>query len=258
MDVDGLGLHAVTEPEAVEFIVSELDAGRGGWCVTPNLDYLRRYRRCVEFRRLLNEATFRVADGTPLVWAAKLQGTPLPGRVAGSSLISTLAAGAARAGHSIYLLGGEPGAAAGAAAVLAARHPDLVVAGTCSPAVPAVPDRACVAAVAEAIRAAGSPDIVFIGLGSPKTEWLIAELVGQFPRTWWVGVGVSFSFLTGQVRRAPAWVQRIGLEWAFRVSQEPRRLARRYLIDGIPYGCGLLLRAAARRFTGFRPGGAHP
>jgi len=246
--IDGLSLHALDEAGTVGKVLTELEAGRGGWVATPNLDILRRYRRSPEFRVLLDQATVRVADGMPLVWAARLQGTPLPGRVAGSSLIGSLAAGLGAAGRSVYLLGGEPGAAAGAAEILRRRSPGLRVLGTSAP---RIGDQFDTAPLVEAIRLGGMPDVVFVGLPSPKAERLIAALRPAFPATWFVGVGVSFSFLTGQVRRAPRWVQGCGMEWLFRLSIEPRRLARRYLVDGLPFAAGLFARTlvGGRRAT---------
>lgn len=220
-------------------VFDRLAAGEGGWVVTPNLDHLRRLVRIREFQRLCSGADLRVADGMPLVWASWLKGTPLPGRVAGSSLISTLAAAAATHRRSIYLLGGSPGTAAAAAAVLKRRHPELAIAGVSCPPPGFEDDPARVDALRGSLVAA-APDLVFVGLGSPKQEWLIHELRRELPRTWWLGLGISFSFLSGAVRRAPGWMQRSGLEWLHRLAQEPRRLARRYLVHGVPFAMYLL------------------
>jgi N-acetylglucosaminyldiphosphoundecaprenol N-acetyl-beta-D-mannosaminyltransferase len=126
-------LHAITEAECVRHICDELDAGRGGMVVTPNLDHLRRYGNDVNFGALVAEAELVVADGMPLVWASRLQGTPLPERVAGSNLISSLSAAAAERGRSIYLLGGAPGTAVGAGEALRSRFPAVKVVGTYCP-----------------------------------------------------------------------------------------------------------------------------
>ena len=114
----GIELNAITEARCVEHVLDELDAGNGGVLVTPNLDHLRRCASDLTFNALLDEASIVVADGMPLVWASRIQRTPLPERVAGSDLISSLRAGAARRGHSIFLLGGAPGSAEAAARVL--------------------------------------------------------------------------------------------------------------------------------------------
>jgi len=133
VDLRGVHINAITEVHAVRHIMSELGAGRGGMVVTPNLDHLHRCLHDVQFAALVSEAEMIVADGMPLVWASNLQGTPLPERVAGSNLISSLSHAAAQAGNTVYLLGGAPGTAEGAARALQARFPTLKIAGTICP-----------------------------------------------------------------------------------------------------------------------------
>src|SRR5215213_3743120 len=123
----GVRLDAITEQQCIRHILDALDAGRGGMLVTPNLDHLQRCQKNLAFGALVAEADLVVADGMPLVWASRLQGTPLPERVAGSNLISTLSGGAAARGRSIYLIGGAEGTAAGAARVLTEKFPELKV-----------------------------------------------------------------------------------------------------------------------------------
>jgi exopolysaccharide biosynthesis WecB/TagA/CpsF family protein len=224
VDLLGVKIHAITELDCVRRILEEISAGRGGIVVTPNLDHLRRYLHDVNFGALVAEADLVVADGMPLVWASRLQGTPLPQRVAGSNLISSLSSAAAECGKSIFLLGGAPGTAQGAARVLFERHPNLKIAAL----------------------SAGKPDIIYVALGSPKQERLIAKLRQILPNSWWLGVGNSFSFLCGDVRRAPLWMQAIGLEWVHRLLQEPRRLFRRYVMVGVPFASRLLARSTIR------------
>src|SRR5204862_2681512 len=121
----GVRLHAITEQQCIDHILSELDAGRGGTVVTPNLDHIRRCTRDMLFGAIVAEADLVVPDGMPLVWASKLQGTPLPQRVAGSDLISSLSREATARGRSIFLLGGAPGTADAAAKVLRDANPNL-------------------------------------------------------------------------------------------------------------------------------------
>ncbi len=245
VELEGIGLHALSESECVEHVLDELDAGRGGWVVTPNLDHLRRTRREREFRELYEEATLRVVDGQILVWALALQRTPIPGRVAGSDLISSLSRGAAERGRSLFLLGGNPGTAQKAAAVLRERHPGLAIAGTECPSSGFEKDPLAMARLSRQIHQA-RPDIVFVALGSPKQELVIRHLRHDRPEAWWLGVGISFSFLCGEIGRAPLWMQLAGLEWLHRLGQEPLRLGRRYLVHGLPYAAGLLVSCAVR------------
>jgi len=243
VELRGIGIHAVSQAECVRYVLDELDRGRGGWVVTPNLDHLLRTTRDQEFRELYSEATLRVVDGQVLVWALALQRTPVPERVAGSDLISSLSEGAAARKRSVFLLGGNPGTARKAAEVLQARHPGLVVAGTECPPLGFDKDALAMARLSRRIHAA-KPDIVFVALGSPKQELVIRHLRHDRPEAWWLGVGISFSFLAGEVQRAPRWMQRCGLEWLHRVAQEPGRLFRRYFVEGLPFAARLLLATA--------------
>lgn len=242
----GFDFDLLTEAEVVHRIVSESRAGQGGWVVTPNIDICQRARRDPVLRDLVRHATLTVPDGMPLLWAARLRGGALAERVTGSSLIFSLSRAAARAGLSVYMLGGDVGVPELAGTELARRYPGLRVAGTDAPPVgfEDLPDgvtlirkRLCEAA----------PDIVYVGLGFPKQEQLIAELGPALPGTWFIGCGAAIPFAAGTVPRAPIWMQRSGLEWVFRLSKEPRRLFRRYLVNDLPFAAKLLTSCAATR-----------
>lgn len=238
---------SVTERQCIDHVLGELDAGRGGWLVTINLDVLRRYERDAYFRDLIRESSFFVADGMPLIWASRLRAQPLPERVAGSTLMVSLSEACAKRGKSIFLLGGNEGAAEGAAAELTRRFPSLRIAGTCYPPFGFEKDDAKMAEIRAAI-AASRPDVVYVALGCPKQERLIVALRPLLPHAWFTGVGISFSFLSGEVRRAPRWMQQTGLEWVHRMVQEPGRLMKRYLVDNAPFALALLARSGAERF----------
>jgi N-acetylglucosaminyldiphosphoundecaprenol N-acetyl-beta-D-mannosaminyltransferase len=179
-----------------------------------------------DLRAINDRAAFIVADGKPLVWASRIQGSPLPERVAGSDLIFDLCEEAAREGFRVFLLGGGEGVAEEAARRLVARYPGLQIVGTeCPPFREPTPEEEH--ALLERIRHA-APDILFVAFGQPKGErWIIGhyEDLGV-PVS--VQVGASLDFAAGRVRRAPRWMQTTGLEWVFRLSLEPRRLAGRY------------------------------
>lgn len=246
----GLPIHRVTSREALELVRTSVSAGTGGWVLTPNLDILRRLRRDRAFRELCEGTTLRVADGMPLVWASRLQRTPLPERVAGSDLIWRLCELAAAESWRMVFIGGTPatgdggeGAAAKAARQLMVRYPGLNIVRTFCPPFGFESDSAYVEALFCDV-AGCRPHVVLVGLGSPKQEQLIARLRPYIPAAWLFGVGVSFSFVTGEVQRAPRWMQRIGLEWLHRLGQEPRRLAGRYLRDGLPFAARLLVLSA--------------
>lgn len=245
----GMPLASVDSATLLAHMFGELSAGRGGWVLTANLDFLRRYVREGADRALFDAADLCVADGMPLVWASRVQGSPLPERVAGSSLVWSIAERAAQEGRSLYLLGGAPGAAEGAEREFLGRWPTLRIVGRSSPMVSPTPT----ASELDALRAevvVTRPDILLVGMGSPKQERVIHALRGALPSCWMLGVGISFSFVTGQVRRAPPWMRHSGLEWVHRLAQEPRRLARRYLLEDLPFAAELFARAARTRFQG--------
>lgn len=249
----GVPFARVTEAQCVDHIVGELSRGCGGWVVTPNLDILRQIVRNEEVRGLVGRATLRVADGMPLVWASRLQGTPLPERVAGSNLIVSLSGAAARGGKSIFLLGGDPGTAEEAGGVLRSRFSSLVIAGTYCPPMGFDRSDAEMEKIAQVLVEV-KPDIVYVALGCPKQERVIDRVRGRLPRAWWLGVGISFSFLCGRVHRAPKWMQRCGLEWVHRLAQEPGRLFKRYVVDDLPFAIRLFARSFANRFSRFGRG----
>lgn len=242
----GMRLASCSESQLLETLFRALEKQRGGWLITANLDFLRRYYKDQRMQVLYAQADLRVADGMPLVWAAYLQGTPLPERIAGASLVRPLARRAAEEGRSIYFLGGDAGTAEAASRQLREEFASLRVAGFSSPWLPTEPDDAAVEPTRQALTEA-RPDIVLVALGSPKQEWLISKLRRSLPACWFIGVGMSFSFTTGHMARAPRWMQRAGLEWVHRLASEPRRLGKRYLWHDAPFGIELLGRSLLSR-----------
>jgi N-acetylglucosaminyldiphosphoundecaprenol N-acetyl-beta-D-mannosaminyltransferase len=245
VDLMGLPVDQLTEADTIETVLDAVSAGRGGCLFTPNLHHMQAFANgsdaeVYDRSSKLPGARLVVADGMPLIWASRLRGTPLPERVAGSNLILSLTAGAARRGASIFLLGGNPGAAEACAERMRSEYRDVRIAGCMAPPHGFEQDERAIDEIVATLRAA-APEIVYLALGFPKQEELALRLASELPTTWFVGVGISFSFVCGEVRRAPRWMQAAGLEWIHRLVQEPRRLFRRYLIDGLPF--------AARMFT---------
>ena len=246
VDLMGVSIHAADENACIDHVIQHASRGNGGWVVTANLDHLRRLVRQRSYRELCSEATLMVPDGMPLVWASRIRGTPLPERVAGSNLIVSLSRAAARARIPVFLLGGNPGTAEGAAGVLVGRCPGLQIAGTSCPRHGFESDPSQLRELERTVRG-HAPGIVYVALGSPKQELVIRHLRRSLPSVWWIGVGISFSYLTEDVRRAPHWLQAIGFEWLHRLSHEPRRLFRRYVVDGAPFALRLFWDSARRR-----------
>jgi N-acetylglucosaminyldiphosphoundecaprenol N-acetyl-beta-D-mannosaminyltransferase len=240
----GVEIDAVSEWRTTAAVLSALNENQGGWICPVNLDVLRRLADDPELRELVGAADLIVADGAPLLWANRLAGGPrLPERVAGSTLVTTLSAACAQAGRSVFLLGGSPGAADRAAARLASDHPTLTLAGTMCPPMGFEDDPVEMAEIERRLGAA-TPDVVFVALGFPKQDRLALHLRGVLPSAWFLSCGISLSFVAGDVNRAPRWLQVIGLEWMHRLAQEPRRLARRYLVEDPPFLLTLMSRAA--------------
>jgi N-acetylglucosaminyldiphosphoundecaprenol N-acetyl-beta-D-mannosaminyltransferase len=246
IELMGIPIDSVTPDQVIDHLVAEVRHGRGGYVITPNTDYLRSFTRDPRLRRYALDATIRVADGMPLIWASILRGTPLPGRVAGSDLIVSLSLAAAAAGQSVFLLGGDPGTADGAARVLERLCPGLRIAGTHCPPL----GFECSETELDLIRSLlgeASPDFVYLGLPFAKASALVGEARQVVPTAWFLVLGISFSFLTGHVSRAPFWMQSAGLEWLHRFVQEPGRLFRRYLLEGVPFAIRLLISALLER-----------
>ena len=179
-------------------------------------------------RAALRGATMNVPDGRPLVWALNLLGEQLRDRVYGPDLMDRFCARAARRGHRIWLYGGATEEALDELVrALESRHPGLQIAGSWSPPHrPLTPEEERdVARRIDADRA----DVVWVGLGVPKQELWMARMRPRLQAPVLVGVGAAFDFLAGRKRQAPAWMQARGLEWLFRLSQEPLRLLPRYL-----------------------------
>jgi N-acetylglucosaminyldiphosphoundecaprenol N-acetyl-beta-D-mannosaminyltransferase len=224
-------IDPVTLEQAIDAIERLVARGRGGFVVTPNVDHVVIAERRADFREAYAAASLSLADGQPIVWASRLLGAPLPGKVSGSDLVLPLMVRAARLGWRVFLLGAAPGVAEIAAERLG-RDRGVEVVGTAAPFVkvgPGEPDPEGDAA-AEAIRAA-RPDLVLVAFGAPKQElWMHRRQAALAPAVL-LGIGASLDFVAGRVRRAPPLVSRIGLEWLWRLAREPRRLWRRYLVD---------------------------
>ncbi len=215
--------------ETVATLGRWLDGERPRRIATANLDFLALGARDRELAEALRTADLVTPDGEPVVWLSRLRGAPCPERVAGSDLVLPVVGEAARRGRSVYLLGGAPGAAQGAASHLRARFPALRIAGVAAPRLDLDDDSACRAA-AEAVARSGA-DLLLVALGCPKQDLFLKHHIGRSGCRVGIGVGASLDFLAGSYRRAPQALQRLKLEWLFRLLQEPRRLAGRYALD---------------------------
>ena len=223
-----LWIDALTFAGTLERIEALVDAGEGGAVFTPNVDHVVTAEEDPAFLAAYEAASLVVPDGQPLLWASRLLGARLPEKVSGSDLVWPLMEMAARRRWRVYVLGGAPGVADAAAARFE-RELGVVIAGVDCPEVALAPPPDPDDPVVERVRRA-APHLLLVALGSPKQErWMHrnAERLGPAVK---LGIGATLDFVTGRVRRAPRWMSRSGLEWLHRLSQEPWRLAHRYLV----------------------------
>lgn len=250
VDVLGVPVDNVTMDQAVEVVDRLVRAGAGGLVVTPNPEMVMAARRDPELLAVLREADLAVPDGVGLVWASRLLGRPLAGRVAGYDLFLRLLELAARRDYRVYLLGGAPEVAAaaesrirktyGATTVVGFRH-GYFTAGE-------------LPAVLDAIRAAG-PHLVFVGMGSPRQERWMGRNRSALAKMVLMGVGGSFDVIAGRVARAPEGWQRANLEWLYRLVREPRRLRRQLVLPR--FAAAVLLARLGRRRAGRKEAQGH-
>ncbi|MCC6796766.1 MAG: WecB/TagA/CpsF family glycosyltransferase [Candidatus Hydrogenedentes bacterium] len=220
----------VTCEETLGLIDELVRARKPAYIATPNIDHVCRFHTNKAFRAAYLGARLVICDGMPLIWASRILGRPLRQKLSGSDLIYWISAHAAQRGYSVYFFGAQEGVAEQCAMRLCEKFPGLKVAGIHSPPYGFHADPAANADATQQIRKSGA-DIVYVALGSPKQEIWMCENADPCGIPVMIGIGGSFDFVSGRVRRAPEWMQRTSLEWVWRLCQEPRRLWRRYLIE---------------------------
>jgi N-acetylglucosaminyldiphosphoundecaprenol N-acetyl-beta-D-mannosaminyltransferase len=236
-----VGIDPLCFDDVVDAIVRQAEGSDSmEYVVTPNAHHVVMLQEDGVFRAIYESAFLSVPDGVPLLWAAKLLGQPLRGRVNGTDLFEVLCARAAERGLRVFLLGGREGAADAAAAALVSRYPGLEICGTYAPpfGFEHQPDE--MARITTTINAA-KPHLLFVGLGAPKQEYWMFVNRKELDARVALGIGVSFEFVGGIVQRAPVWMRGIGLEWLHRLLSEPKRLWKRYLVGNFVF-CRLILR----------------
>ncbi len=209
----------ITMEEAVQTAMEHIAAGTRCRVVTPNAEFALEAKKNPRFLRILNSSRLVLADGISVVLASRILGDPMQGRVTGVGFAQALAAALAKEGKSLYLLGAKPGVAEQAAEKLKQEHPGLKIAGTHDG---YFKDEGPVVA---AINEAG-PDALLVCLGAPKQEYFMEEHNGELTVPVMAGLGGSMDVLAGNVRRAPVFFQKCGLEWLYRLCKEPKRWKR--------------------------------
>ena len=249
VELDNLSLD-----ETIKRIFSVFDESRpfSFQVATVNAQFVQLARSDVRFADVLRSVDLSVADGVPLVWACRLLGHPIPGRVNGTDLMVRLCEEAARHSYKVYFLGGRPGAAEEASRRLGGPNSTLNVVGIDCPPMGFDQDPPLDAAVCSRIEQA-SPDLLFVGLGAPKQEYWIHNHRYLRAKVM-VGVGGSFELVAGMTKRAPLFWQKSGLEWLWRLCMEPKRLWKRYLVGNTIFVFVVLRQYLAETFATFFPG----
>lgn len=225
----GLPFHVITMDDAIADAVRHIEAGRPGYYITPNADFIAQAHGDEALKDILFNADRVVCDGMPLVWLSKYFKPALPERVAGSDMVFRLFGEADKRAWKVYFLGSDSATLREAKAILNRDYPSMQVVGTFSPPfgpVDSWPNEMILDELADS-----QPDLLLVAVGCPKQEYWIDRFHRQSGVPLSVGIGASLDFICGTQTRAPLWVQKIGMEWCWRLMTNPKRLLKRYAKD---------------------------
>lgn len=232
----GLALNCLTMDETLAAVERLIENGAPTQHVVINVGKVVLARDDARLREIINACPLVNADGTGVVWGARALGLPVPERVAGIDLFQELVARSADRGWRLYFLGARADIVEEVVRRFRQRHPALVVAGFRDGYWDVADEPALLAEIA-----AARPDLLFVAMPSPRKEYWLADNLARLGVPFAMGVGGAFDVVAGLTRRAPGWMQRAGLEWLFRLLQEPRRMWRRYVV-GNPKFVGMVAR----------------
>jgi N-acetylglucosaminyldiphosphoundecaprenol N-acetyl-beta-D-mannosaminyltransferase len=244
-NVLGVGVSAISMADALAAIERWIAEHTPNYVCITGVHGVMESQNDAELKEIHHRAGMATPDGMPLVWLARLGGRKHVQRVYGPDLMLEVAALSVRKGYRHFFYGGGEGVADLLATRMQQRFPGLLIVGTHSPPFRPLTDEEDQAVVDEINAAA--PDIVWVGLSTPKQEYWMARHIGRVNASVMVGVGAAFDFHAGLKRQAPRWMQRSGLEWAFRLGTEPKRLAWRYLKNNPRFVLGVLVQGIARQ-----------
>ena len=220
----------LTMGEALQKIDELIQEDKNAFVVTPNVDHIIQLECRGELAEAYKYADLILADGKPLIWISKWYGTPIKEKISGSDLFPRLCELAAEKGYRMFFLGAAEGVAAKAAENLKKRYKGLQIVGTYSPPKGFDKDNTEMNKIQKMIKNM-QPHILIVALGCPKQELFILHNRGELGVPISLGLGASLDFEAGNIKRAPKWMAEHGLEWAYRITQDPKRLAKRYLVD---------------------------
>jgi N-acetylglucosaminyldiphosphoundecaprenol N-acetyl-beta-D-mannosaminyltransferase len=230
VNVLGVGISVLDQDRAREFLFQSAREGRRGYVAVTGVHGVSEAQSDPELKRILNQALLTTPDGMPMVWMGWLQGQKSIRRVYGPDLLLNLFQDSQDGRFRHFLYGGNPGVANDLERELQFKFPGVNIVGKYAPPFRPLNDHE-LEQLQEQVRAS-HPDFFWVGLSTPKQERFMAAHLALLPEAKiFIGVGAAFDLLTGRVRQAPGWMQHAGLEWLFRLSQEPRRLWKRYLIN---------------------------
>lgn len=232
MDFLNIKLDNLTMEEALREIDAFVSEGTCRYVVTPNLDHIVTLEKDNEFAQVYDNADLVLADGKPLLWISRWLRSPIKEKLSGSDLFPRICQLAAEKGYKIFLLGAEEGVGAAAAENLRKRYSGLRIVGTYAPEYGFEGNQEELARIKSLILEA-QPDILAVALGSPKGEKFIYTHLKEYGVPLSISIGATLDFEAERIRRAPKWMSDVGLEWLFRISQDPKRLIKRYWNDAV-------------------------
>lgn len=222
----------ITMDEAINHIEECIRLRKIGQVITPNVDQIVRMETDSYFKEICDNAELLLTDGHPLLWIAKWYKTPIKEKICGSDLVPKLCEVAAKKGYSVFFLGAAPGVAQKAAEKLKEQHHDLKVTGVYSPPIGFEKDRDELNKINQMLFDSHA-DMLFVGMGVPKQDIFIYENMQKYQIPMSFSIGGTIDFIAGEQKRAPKWVNKIGMEWFYRLCQSPKRMFKRYFIDDI-------------------------
>lgn len=223
-------IDSLTMQEAVYEAEKLIKKAGISYIVTPNLDHIVMLETDKEFADTYSNADLILADGKPLIWISKFIKNPIKEKISGSDFFPRMCEMCAEKGYSIFILGAAEGIADKAAKNLCNRFQGLKIVGTYSPPFGFENDEIELKTINRIIKSA-SPDVLAVSLGSPKGEKFLYTHLAEYGVSLGISIGATIDFEAGNVKRSPKWMSEMGLEWLFRITQDPKRLIKRYWND---------------------------
>lgn len=227
-------INNITMEGCINEIDNLINNGRYNYVVTPNVDHIVKLQDDNELKEVYDNANLVVTDGMPLIWYSKLIKKPIVEKISGSDLFPRVCELASKKGYKVFLLGAREGVAIEAANRLKSKYTGLEIAGVYSPPFGFEKDKEQINKIISLINKS-KPHILAVGLGAPKQEKFIYKNKDLLKVPISLAIGASIDFEAGNIKRAPVWMQKVGLEWFYRLLKEPKRMYRRYLIEDMKF-----------------------